>query len=294
MNARVLAAYGAVTLLLMQPLLAQDQDQRSALLAAEAAASKLSSDSGLSLTLPRVTTRDAVLLWPGAPVVVGSEDIGRLLSGLPNRDSLRLSWQPLGVELARDSSLAVTWGVAVASPRMIAGPPRIGRYMTAWRREPDGWKIAALQYLGISALPAEALPSGLRLTQDALKPSGRAASFAQADLAFARLAGDSGAAVAFRRWAAPDAITLGGGSGGLITRGPDAIARAVDGPAVWQWHPVAAGASRSGELGWTAGEAVISAKGEEPFYSKYLTVWTRGAGGVRFLMDGGSGRPKSP
>jgi hypothetical protein len=291
MNARLVAAYGGVALSLAFLPAVQAQDQRSALLAADAAASQLSSDSGLGLTLPRTVNQDAVLLWPGAPVVAGADDIVRLLSGLPNRDSLRLGWQPLGVELARDSTLGVTWGVAVASPRLVAGPPRIGRYMAAWRREPGGWKISALQFLGIGPVSATALPAGLRLTQDAVRASGGAAPFAQADLAFARLAGDSGAAIAFRRWAAPEAITLGGG---MITRGPDAIARAVDGPAVWRWHPVAAGAARSGELGWTVGEAVISAKDEEPLYSKYLTVWTRGPGGIRFLMDGGSARPRSP
>lgn len=292
MNPRLLAACGSIVLASVLPRVVRAQDQRSALLAADAAASQLSSDSGLSRTLPRAIAPEAVLLWPGAPVVAGADDIKRFLTGLPNRDSLRLNWQPLGIELARDSTLGVTWGIAVATPRLAAGAPRIGRYMAAWRREVGGWKIAALQFLGIGPVSQSALPAGLRLTQDALKPAGGAAPFASADLAFARLAGDSGAAIAFRRWAAPDAITLGGP--GMLTRGPDAIARAVDGPARWQWHPVAAGAAGNGELGWTVGEAVISAKDEEPLYSKYLTVWTRGAGGVRFLMDGGSGRPRSP
>jgi hypothetical protein len=292
MNARLVAAYGSVALSFAFLRVVQAQDQRSALLAADGAASQLSSDSGLTLTVPRTITEDAVLLWPGAPVVAGSDDVKRFLSSLPNRDSLRLGWQPLGIELARDSTLGVTWGVAVATPRLVAGPPRIGRYMTAWRRDSGGWKIAALQFLGIGPVSADALPSGLRLTQDVAKPSGGAARFAAADLAFARLAGDSGAAFAFRRWAAPEAITLGGG--GIINRGPDAIAHAVDGPASWRWHPVAAGAARNGQLGWTAGEAVISAKDEEPLYSKYLTVWMRGAAGIRFLMDGGSARPMSP
>lgn len=291
MNARLVAACGSVALSFAFLPAVQAQDLRSVLLAADAAASQLSSDSGLGLTLPRTMNQDGVLLWPGAPVVAGADDIVRFLSALPNRDSLRLSWQPLGVDLARDSTLAMTWGVAVASPRLLAGPPRLGRYMAAWRHDSSGWKIAALQFLGIGPISAKDLPAGLRLTQAPVKASGGAARFAQADLAFARLAGDSGAAIAFRRWAAPEAITLGGG---MITRGPDAIAQAVDGPAKWQWHPVAAGAARSGELGWTAGEAVISAKDEEPLYSKYLTVWTRGAGGTRFLMDGGSARPRSP
>jgi hypothetical protein len=292
MRPRPVAAFSTLALWLTLPSGVLAQDQRAALLAADAATSQLSSDSGVTIAVPRAIQKNAVLLWPGAPVVAGAGDVDRFLRSLPNRDSLRLTWQPLGIELARDSTLAVTWGIAVASPRLVSGPPRIGRYMAAWRRDPGGWKIAALQFLGIGPVSAGALPNGLRLTQDAAKPTGGAAPFAAADLAFARLAGDSGAAIAFRRWAAPEAITLGGG--GLLARGPDAIANAVAGPATWRWHPVAAGAAQSGELGWTVGEAVIAAKDEDPLYSKYLTVWTRGPGGIRFLMDGGSARPRAP
>jgi hypothetical protein len=116
-----------------------------------------------------------------------------------------------------------------------------------------------------------------------------AAQFLNADLAFARLAGDSGAALAFRRWAAPDAVIFG--DRGLLTMGPQAIGRGVAGPAQWQWHPVSAGAARSGDLGWTVGEAVIAEKEGEPIYSKYLTIWARRGGMVRFLTDGGNARP---
>ena len=123
--------------------------------------------------------------------------------------------------------------------------------------------------------------------------SGPSAAFVAADLAFARLAGQRGAELAFRHWAAPESFTLGGG--GLMTRGPAAIGRAVAGPAVWRWHPVTSGASRSGDLGWTVGEAVITPEGADPDYGKYLTVWVRGPGNrVRFLTDGGNPRPPTP
>jgi hypothetical protein len=99
--------------------------------------------------------------------------------------------------------------------------------------------------------------------------------------------------VAFERWAAPEAITFG--DRGLLARGPKSIGRAVDFPAVWQWHPVAAGAAGTGDLGWTVGEATITAPGAEPTHSKYLTAWVRLDGGsIRFLIDGGNSRPASP
>jgi hypothetical protein len=269
------------------------QDQRAALLATDRAASQLSSDSGFTAALLRTTHRDGVLLWPGAPVAAGAEDIRKLLGVLPTHDSLRLLWQPLGLELARDSTLGVTWGIAVATPRSGDKPPRIGRYTATWRRDAGPWTIAALLVTGIAPVPATALPQGLPVRKDPARANGAAARFVEADLAFARLAGERGAEVAFRRWAAAEAFTLGGG--GLITRGPDAIGRAVAGPAVWRWYPVAAGASQSGDLGWTVGEAVIAPKDAEPDYGKYLTVWIRRPGsGVRFLTDGGNDRPPTP
>lgn len=269
------------------------QDSRAALLAADRAVSEISNDSGFAVAVRRFIHQDGVLLWPGAPVVVGPSDIGTLLGALPNRDSLRLTWQPLGIEVARDSTLVVTWGVAAATPRVAPGPPRLGRYIAAWRRSGERWTLGALLLVGMDPVPATALPRGLPLTRVPARASGTVAPFIAADLAFARLAGESGAATAFKQWAAPDAVIFGGG--GVLARGPRAIAEVVTGPAKWQWHPVAAGASQAGDLGWTAGEAVIAPPGAEPNYSKYLTVWRRLPGGlIRFVNDGGNGRPAPP
>jgi hypothetical protein len=184
----------------------------------------------------------------------------------------------------------VTWGVAVTGAQHNPRSTELGRYIGVWRRDGPRWTIAALVFSEIRGLPTSALPSDLPHALSALKPAGPARAFAEADLAFARLAGDSGAGIAFKRWAAPEAVMFGGR--GLLIRGPEAIERAVAGPAEWRWYPVAAGAARSGDMGWTAGQAVIAAKDKEPSYSKYLTVWTRMPdGSIRFLADGGNARP---
>jgi hypothetical protein len=233
--------------------------------------------------------RDGVLLWPGAPVVVGAEEVKRLMGAISARDTMRLTWQPLGVELARDSTLGITWGVAVITPRLTPGAPHMGRYTAAWRRGGGRWTISALLFTGVKPVATSPAP-GIPLSRSSARAIGPAGQFVAADLAFARLAGDSGAVVAFRTWAAPEAVVSGGS--GLLTRGPDAIASGVAGPAVWRWYPVAAGSSRTGDLGWTAGEAVIKPETGEPNYSKYLTVWIRPAGSpIRFLTDGGNSRP---
>jgi hypothetical protein len=182
--------------------------------------------------------------------------------------------------------------VAVASTSRNAPGPEIGNYIAAWRRDGARWTIAALVFAGLRRLPKPVL-SDIPVSRKALEARGSGGPFVAADLAFARLAADSGAAVAFERWAAPEAVTFG--DRGLLTRGPKAIGRAVDFPAMWRWHPVAAGATGTGDLGWTVGEATIAGKDTAPTHSKYLTIWARrNDGTVRFLTDGGNGRPAAP
>jgi hypothetical protein len=268
-------------------LLAQAAD--AALLAADRAASALSSDSGLVAVFASTLAPSGVILWPGAPVVVGREQATRLIRGIPAGDTTRLTWQPLGTELSSDSTLGITWGIAATSSRQTPSAPLLGRYTAAWRRDGKRWSLSALLFTNVMPVVGT-VPQGMPVTRTPAPASGPAGHFVAADLAFARLAGDSGAAVAFRTWASADAIVSGGPS--LLLRGPDAIASGVAGPAQWRWHPVAAGASGSGDLGWTAGEAVIAPETGDTSFSKYLTVWSRRPGEpVRFLLDGGNSRP---
>jgi hypothetical protein len=248
----------------------------------------LSSDSGFSVAMHSALDPSGVLLWPGAPVVLGRVEVRRLLDARPG-NSPHLTWQPLDVELARDSALGVTWGVLVEDSQHLSAPLRIGRYISVWRRTGNRWTIAALALIGA---PGDTTASGgLPPTRPPVRASTETGPFIQADLAFARLAGDSGAAAAFRAWAAHDVVIFGGR--GILIRGPEAVGRAVSGPERWRWHPVAAGSAQSGDLGWTVGEAVIAGSGQ-PSYSKYLTVWRRQGGATRFLVDGGNTRPPIP
>ena len=203
------------------------------------------------------------------------------------QDSTRLLWQPLGAEMSADSMMGVSWGVAVTAPRLTPGAPQIGRYTAVWHRVNGKWSVSALLFMNVQPVTTK-VPVGVQMTRSPLQPGGVAGRFVDADLAFAQLARDSGAVKAFRSWAAPNAFVIGG----VLTRGPAAIAHGVEGPASWRWHPVAAGSSQSGDFGWTAGEAVISPDKGEPLYSKYLTIWTKVPGNaIRFLTDGGNTRP---
>jgi hypothetical protein len=286
---RALVVNLGMYLTLIAPAQVMAQGAPSAeLVAADLAASALSSDSGIVASLSKSLEAEGVLLWPGAPVLFGRREAQRMLLSPHVRDTMRLLWQPLGVELAADSDMGVSWGVAVTAPNPNVGQPQIGRYTAVWHHGTGGWMISALAFMDLK-LPRPQLPADIPPTRTAAQTGGPAAPFVAADLAFAQLARDSGAAVAFRTWAAPNAFVIAG----LLTRGPEAIARGVRGPASWRWHPVAAGSSRAGDLGWTVGEAVISPSTGEPIYSKYLTVWTRTANSIRFLTDAGNARPAS-
>ena len=173
----------SLSLLLVAPRLVA-QGVGAKLLAADRAASDLSSDSGLVAALGKSLDRDGVLLWPGAPVVVGAEEGKRLMVAISARDTMRLTWQPLGVELARDSTLGVTWGVAVITPRLTAGAPHIGRYTAAWRRGPGRWTISALLFTGVKPVATTPAP-GIPLSRSPGRVTGPAGDFVAADLAFA-------------------------------------------------------------------------------------------------------------
>src|ERR1051326_198241 len=121
-------------LLLVAPRLAPAQKADPAALAVqERSASEASARDGFAPALLASLAPGGALLWPGAPVVIGADQARRLLGAQRLLDSLHVTWQPLGLELASDGTLGVTWGVAAAARDGAAA--RIGRYIAAWRPE---------------------------------------------------------------------------------------------------------------------------------------------------------------
>lgn len=258
------------------------------ILAAESGVSRAAGTTGLRSALAAALHADGILLWPGAPVVRGSGPVKQFLAAQQSLNSLRFTFQARGVALSHDSTLGYTWGIAASGWRNGSTAPRVGRYIAAWRRDGERWSIAALLLQGLTSPGKTTLPANLPLALPPATEAGEAGAFVAADVAFAQLAVDSGAAIAFERYADEDAVI----GSGLQVRGPKAIGRAVADPASWRWHPVAAGAARSGDLGWTVGESVVTPAGGEPGPGKYLTIWRkRSDGTVRFLTDGGNARP---
>jgi len=174
-------------------------------------------------------------------------------------------------------------------------PPAVDRYASVWRRQSGGeWRMVAHVHNGLPSVQSGEIADGSITLAPEARPRD---DFAQADLAFARMARDSGAPVSFARFAAPNAMTFAGS--GELNVGPAAIrarlAESVVSTAAWKWWPVISIAAPSGDLGVTIGEAEILIRGQSaPLYSKYLTVWQRQAdGSLKYVADLGNSRPQS-
>ena len=249
---------------------------------------------GLASGLAAALAPDALLLLDATPVAQGQEAARRVLAARADLAALAIEWQPLVAHLSPDGTLGVTIGSTRARPSAGDSAPALSNYLSVWRRQGDGWSLVAHVENGLSheggALSVQLpVPAPTEMT-------GAAASFAAADIAFARLALDSGAAAAFAAFAAPTAVTFGA-SGELIV-GPAAIrARMSEARpgARWVWAPIAGGASEDGDLGFTVGEAAISrTQGgvTATYYGHYLTAWRRMPdGAIRFIADAGNSRP---
>lgn len=281
---------GLTLLLAGGPLLAQATPAaaQAALLAADRAAADTAMAWGLATALSQAGADDLVLVYPGAPVLRGRAQVVQALEAQQALAKLTLRWVPLHGEVSGDGTIGVTWGVFAVSGGSDA-PIRFGKYLEAWRREGSSWRLVARSDVGL--LPGAAWQAPPGFLPPGLPPvpaTGAAGEFARADLAFAALARKRGAPAAFAAWAAEDGVTFAGT--GELNRGPEAIRQSLAGDdSRWEWHPVVSGGAA--DLGYTVGEAVITAADGTPFYAKYLTLWRRAGGKTRFLADGGNARP---
>lgn len=262
------------------------QQSADSLLAADRALSALGVVDAVGRAAP-----DLVLVYPGAPVIAGRDAARALVQAQPALRTLVVRWVPLYGEVSRDGSFGVTYGVTgIVDPAATPAAIRFGKYLSAWRREPDGWKLVAFAPVGLVGAAAYVAPPGLNAGTPTIA-RGPAADMAAADAEFAAMAGRVGAPAAFAAFIAPDGVMFAGT--GELARGPDGARAQLDGnTASWVWAPVAGGAAATGDVGFTVGEATITPPGGAPFYSHYLSLWRRQQdGAIRFIADGGSARP---
>lgn len=246
---------------------------------------------GLASAVGAAMSDSGVIVYPGAPVVVGKTRVRALLTAQRALDSMVIHWAPIGGWLSGDGSFGVTYGWT----QLTRGPEsRMSTYLACWRMERGAWRLIGLQLTQVVPPALTTVPAAVGPVElPPVAPTGSAHAMIQADLDFAAMAEAVGAPDAFAHFAAPEAILIGGAG---TRRGPAEIraSLALGPPSDWSWFPVVAHSSANGDLGFTVGQAVIRPRdGGPPAYSKYLSVWRRTPGGqMRFLTDAGNPRPK--
>ena len=273
---------------------------KASLIEADRAAGASVFQHGLQAGIQDALAEDAVLLFEGAPLIAGRGRIGVILSAQPGLERIRVQRLPVIVAISEDGNYGAITGASIIN--RMGQPPdsaaSFGHYIMVWRRAGEGtpWKIVALVENGVLGEATFQRPAGFETGPIPLI-AGRARDLAEADLAFAKMAADSGAAVAFGNYAAQDATFPSPGDSDMSV-GAAAIRVRMATPAreqsVWTWHPVYAGATAAGDFGFTAGEATIRASraaDASVYQGKYLTVWRRQAdGSIRFILDSGNSR----
>lgn len=275
---------------------AQTITPRASLQLAIAELSALMARTGLAAAFSTVVDSQVVLVWDDAPIVQGKLASARLLLAQKEFALLQIEMTPELVDVSDDGQFGVSWGVLFSrDQRVPTAPLRVGRYLSAWKRNAGAWKLLAFAPLGdvfpmATVLPAAipSIPFGIEL---------RGAVFAHADSMFSAMAGKQGAPTAFAAFAAPDVITFPIDG---IAIGPLNVKTRMEasgaGRLQWEWKPMVADGAADGSLGFTVGDAIIRGKTSDRSasitYAKYLTLWRKQSdGSVRFLTDGGNGRP---
>jgi ketosteroid isomerase-like protein len=245
---------------------------------------------------------DAVYLRGGLPILRGNGAVRSVVAADSAGTGAAVRWQPVRAEVSRDRASGYTYGYTIVG-RAAQGEPslRVDRYIAFWRKGASGWRIAGYaETYGAPPAPF-ALPSPAAegvLADVAMSPTRAPVDVIRAaDVAFSRDAGRLGAGEAFGRFASPDAQIFSA-AGEFIT-GPDAITASFGpsaGNSSFTWQPVYAEMSAAGDLGFTVGNATVTAERDDGNtvvrYSKYLTVWKRQRdGGWKYVVDGGNARP---
>ncbi len=88
---------------------------------------------------------DVMTIRPNTPVLKGSKALAERWAPLLRNPALSITWQPLEAAISEGGDLGFTIGSYQVSK--VAGddksPAGSGKYITVWKRQPDGrWKVA--------------------------------------------------------------------------------------------------------------------------------------------------------
>lgn len=116
---------------------------RDALMEADRAFARASQDRRLEAWLDAFSD-SGILMRPNAAVTPGKAFLRERMAAAFADTSFSLNWEPIRADVARSGELGYTVGLYQSRQVDSAGRPRIGtgKYVTIWRRQPDGsWKV---------------------------------------------------------------------------------------------------------------------------------------------------------
>jgi ketosteroid isomerase-like protein len=124
-----------------QPPKVDVEAERASLLAADKAWSQLGSDMD---KLTSMLADDAVFLGEGMPKIIGRAAIRQAWTDMSKLPGFSIGWVPEGAVVAQSGDLGYTFGsneIGVNDAKGIRVTTK-GKYVTIWRKQPDGsWKV---------------------------------------------------------------------------------------------------------------------------------------------------------
>lgn len=120
------------------------ENEKNALLEADRAWAAAAAAGNVDQILP-FWTDDAVIYFPGQPVVSGKEAISEFVTSSRSNPAFSISWTPQEARVAESGELGYTLGASRVS---LPGPQgtsvtRNGNYLCIWRKQADGsWKCS--------------------------------------------------------------------------------------------------------------------------------------------------------
>ena len=258
--------------------------------------STLSKALGYRLGFVPFLADDVVVIVSGQPILHGKAAASDYYASQGAGD--RLSWTPTRIDASVDGAMGTSWGWTTTIRTAADGTTTtaLGKNIAVWKRTCNGWRVAA--YLQTPSAPPQPTPAGFGLFPDETRrcvtigdPAAETAAVESTDSDFAAYSVAHGFGIAFATFAAPDAALR---FGGQLFIGPDEIHDVFGDPSpsedLLDWGPSFGAAARSGDLGWTAGDAtetLFDPAGNEVFTDSYLTLWKKQPDGSwRYVTDG--------
>ncbi len=133
----------AVVMVASHSVRAREKADASVLSKADIAFARATAESGMEGFLSFVAD-DAATIWPDAPVIAGKKAFGEHWAPLLNDPARSIRWEPIMARISEEGDLGYTVGWSEITRTDAEGKRavRTGKYVTIWRRQPDGsWKV---------------------------------------------------------------------------------------------------------------------------------------------------------